>query len=87
MTDLSNPFVNLGMAGATLAIIWFMVKYFMKKLDEKDEYIKGLIKDFQDHVEICNANFMKFGDHFSKIADKQTKAIENLIKKVASLEK
>jgi hypothetical protein len=64
----------------------------MKKLDDKDlindkkdEYIRGLIGDFKNHVELCNTNFMKFGDHFAKVSGKQTRAVERLIREVEKL--
>lgn len=86
---IMNPeiFTNLGIGGATLVIIWFIVKYFMSSLDKKDErltikddYIKGLIVDFQSHVEMCNTNFIKHSQHTVKAMAKQTQTLDTLVK-------
>jgi hypothetical protein len=80
-----QDYTQLGVAGATLAILFFIIRYFVASLDKKDAYIKEMISEFQNHVEICNNNFMKFGDHFAKISGKQTQALNNLITKVEGL--
>ena len=79
-------YTNLGIAGALLGVIYMMLRWFMGTLDRKDQYIEDLIKEFQSHVEICNSNFVKFGDRFSKISGKQTIALNNLIEKIENLD-
>ena len=73
-----NILTNLGIGSASLVIIWMMLKYFMKSLDKKDVEIKELITSFQGHVEICNTNFLKYSDHFSKVSGKQIQAMNKL---------
>lgn len=84
-----NILTNLGIGSASLIIIYVMLKYFMKSLDRKDEVLnqkdvemKKLIEDFQGHVEICNTNFMKYSEHFSKVSGKQLKAMSALTSSV-----
>lgn len=80
-------FTSLGIGGVALWIIYKVIESLMGKLDKKDEYIKSLIIDFQGHVELCNTNFIKNSQHVAKMADKQAKAIDKLVKRVTTLEK
>ena len=59
----------------------------MNTLDKKDQYIKELVTNFQTHIELCNTNFIKYSQHFAKAADKQSKGIDELIKRIKELEK
>ena len=90
----SDVYTNLGIGGASLFIIWVMLRWFMRELEKKDnklavkdEYIKGLIKEFEGHVELCNRNFLKFGNHFSKIAKQQMAAVDRLVIAVNKIKK
>ena len=82
-----DSFTNLGLAGITLAMIWFVIQYFMKTLSGRDEYLKGLIVNFQTHVEMCNSNFIRVTEHVTKVSEKNTRVIETLLKRVQQLEK
>lgn len=77
-----NLFTNLGVSGASLFIIWMIIRYFMQALDKKDEYIKNLIELFQSHVELCNKNFIESSKMVTKSSDKQTQAIQLLLEKI-----
>ena len=82
MIEPSTLFTNLGIGGAALFIIWMIIRYFMASIDKKDEYLKGLISTFQNHVEMCNTNFINSSALVAKNSDKQAKAINLLIKKI-----
>ena len=75
-------FSSLGIGGATLFIIWMIIRYFMLALDKKDEYLKSLIVTFQAHVELCNRNFIKSSSLVAKHSKRQAEAIDLLITKV-----
>lgn len=77
-----STLTNLGIGSASLIIIYVMLKYFMQSLDKKDVEIKELITSFQGHVEICNTNFLKYSDHFSKVSGKQIQAMNKLTSSV-----
>ena len=70
-------FANLGIAGISLGIIYVMLQYFMKTLSRKDEESriereayeresKALIVDFKQHIEMCNANFIKVNNNTTR---------------------
>ena len=45
-----NELTNLGVAGVTLAILFFIVRYFVSTLTKKDEYISIITKEFSTIV-------------------------------------
>jgi len=45
-----NELTNLGVAGVTLAILFFIVRYFVSTLTKKDEYISTITKEFSTIV-------------------------------------
>ncbi len=48
---MTETLTNLGVAGATLAILFFIVKFFVSAITKKDDYITAITKNFTRVVE------------------------------------
>ena len=82
-----NLFMNLGIAGVALFIIYVMLQYFMKTISAKDDYIKQIITEFQKHIELCNTNFMNTNITTNEFMKAQTDSMNKLIKILQSRNK
>jgi hypothetical protein len=51
-----QEFTQLGIAGATLAILLVVVRFFIQTLDKKDAYIQDITQKFSDTVNTHLAN-------------------------------
>lgn len=75
-----NDFTQLGIAGLTLAILFFVVRYFVAAMTKKDDYIQKITTDFtlviNNHIDHNTRSLTKFGNSI----DKLTKAIVHLKK-------
>lgn len=71
---------QLGMGGATLLILWFVVKYFIDTLQKKDAYIKEIVKDFNTTI---NNHIV----HQAEQSKKQTAAFKSLTRAIGNLVK
>lgn len=73
-------FSQLGIGLATLVILWIVVRYFIEALTKKDAYIQEIVKSF-------NTTINNHIDHQTKAADKNTKALNSLVKAISGLRK
>lgn len=45
-----QEFTQLGIAGATLLILFIVVRYFIQAIDKKDSYITAITKQFSETI-------------------------------------
>jgi hypothetical protein len=69
---------QLGIGLATLFILWFVVKYFVKAIEKKDTQIQEMLKCW--HKVVTNHI-----DHQTKAASKQTNALDALTNAINAL--
>ena len=77
---LSDEVTNLGVSGLTLGILFFIVRWFIQSITRKDEYIAKIVSDFN----ITITNHIK---HETAVTNKNTKALDNLIKVITTMNK
>lgn len=77
---ISEEITNLGISGLTLGILFFIVRYFITALKDKDCYIKQLTSDFTKVIE----NHIR---HETASMDRTTKALEKLTKAITKMNK
>jgi len=77
---MTQEFSQLGISGLTLGILFFIVRYFITALKDKDCYIKQLTNDFT----VVITNHIK---HETAAMNKNTKALDNLIKVITTMNK
>ncbi len=79
-------FSNLGIAGAALAIIWFIVRYFVEAMTKKDAYIEKTLlpqiveqtKEFTKQTASFNLTVKNHMSHSTKALNKLAKAVDHL---------
>lgn len=76
---MTETFANLGLAGATLAILFFIVRYFVTAINAKDIVIKDLTAQF---LQLAKDDIDSRNQH-TKALDINTRSNET-IAKVAS---
>lgn len=74
-------FSQLGIGVATLAILWFVVKYFIEALTKKDDYISKIIEDFNAAINNHMKHETDAFNNLVKVIDKLTKRIDKTTKK------
>lgn len=67
---MENSWTQLGLAGATLAILFFIVKYFVATLNKKDVDITELNKKF---IELSEKNITSHNE-LAQALDKNTQS-------------
>ena len=77
MGDL-ELFTNLGLAGAALAIIWFIVRYFIQAMTKKDDFIIEQTKEFTKQTASFELTIRNHISHSTKALNKLAKAVEHL---------
>ena len=82
--DIQN-FSQLGIDLATLAILLLVVKYFIRALTKKDQYLKEIVGGFQKNVEGFNTTVNNHIEHETQQAQKQTEALNNLARTISAL--
>jgi len=70
-----QEFTQLGIAGLTLFILFFVVKYFVKAISDKDQQIKEMITQF-------NVTINNHISHSSQAFGELTDAIKELTKEI-----
>ena len=73
-----NFFSQVGVGAATLAILWFVVKYFITAIEKKDGQIMELIRSFNTTI---NNHIV----HETEAAKKETMALTHLTKAINAL--
>ncbi len=78
-------FSQLGIGLATLAILWFVVKYFIQALEKKDTYIEKVVGDFNTTMNNHIAHETQAWESAKKSQDKTTLALGKLTKAIVQL--
>ncbi len=71
-------FSNLGLAGAALAIIGFIVRYFVQAMTKKDAYIIKQTKAFTKQTASFELTVRNHISHSTKALNKLAKAVNHL---------
>ena len=71
-------FSNLGLAGAALAIIFFIVRYFVKAMTKKDDFIINQTKEFTKLTGRFDTTVRNHISHSTKALNKLATAVEHL---------
>lgn len=80
-----NGYDQLGMAGATLVILFFVVRYFVKAMDMKDTYNKMLTEKLVGLVEdniASRGKLVESIDANTKATNVTTQNLEKLMIKI-----
>ena len=72
---MNGDWTQLGIAGATLIILFFVIRYFISAMTKKDDQIIKMITDFNTIV----SNHM---DHQTEAFNALSSAIKNLTKEI-----
>ena len=80
---------DLGIGGATIAILWWIVRYFVRAIEGKDKYIRQTTKEFTEvvaeHINHSNRALDKMNDqtlNIITVLDKNTKVINKVYDKL-----
>ena len=76
-----EQFINYGLAGATLFILFFIVKYFVAAMTKKDDTLAQQFKAMTEMSEDFNKTISNHMAHEQKAFDELTKAIKQFFKK------
>lgn len=71
-------FSNLGLAGAALVIIGFIVRYFVQATTKKDQFIIDQTKEFTKQTAAFNLTVKNHMNHSTEALDRLAKAIDHL---------
>jgi hypothetical protein len=71
-------FTNLGLAGAALAIIFFIVRYFVQAMTKKDAYIVEQTKEFTTLTGRFDNTVKNHLSHSTRALTRLSKAVEDL---------
>ena len=71
-------FSNLGLAGAALAIIGFIVRYFVQAMTKKDAWLIEQTRDFTKLTGEFNLTVKNHMNHSTKALNRLAKAVDHL---------
>ena len=81
-----ESFTQLGIAGATLLILLFVVRYFISAMDKKDTYIQSITEKFSETVNthLANENIarqqeMKALTQVTGVLDQHTQVLSQIV--------
>lgn len=76
-----EQFINYGVAGATLFILFFIVKYFVAAMNKKDDTLAQQFRGMTEMSESFNKTIQNHVAHEQKAFEELSRAIKELIKR------
>ena len=78
---MTSEYTQLGLAGLTLGILFFIVRYFVSAMNSKDNLNQNLTEKF---IKIAEDNIKTRGEQ-TQMMNKQVKSTDKLSKMIARL--
>lgn len=80
-----NEWTQIGVSGATLFILFFIVKYFVAAMNKKDDTIQTFTNKFYELAEKFNVTITNHIEHERSAMENLTKSISGLNTTIKSL--